>query len=281
MSLVTSLELMKIAEAKHYAIPSFNVDNLESVMAVTEVVKELNTPVIIQTIPRTLKYGGINTYPAMVKALMADCPTDYCLHLDHGNSFALAKTCIESGFSSVMIDGSALPLADNINITKTVVDYAKKLNISVEGELGAIGGKEDGDKNLSVAVTKVNEAIEFVSKSGVDTLAIGVGTAHGIYKGVPKINVVRIAEIHNAITTPIVLHGASGLSDKVIRCCIEAGISKINFATELRQAFTLGLRNSLSEDTEVFDPKIYMRKAIDEIKKVVVKKVRLCYGLFH
>lgn len=276
---VSSARLMKKASREGYAIPAFNIDNLESAMAVSEVMHEMRLPVIVQMIPRTLNYGGIAMYPAMMRELMADCPVDYALHLDHGNSLALAQKCIASGFSSVMFDGSAMSFEDNIKFTKEVTDYALPMDVSVEGELGTIGGKEEGDTDLEATYTKVSEAEEFVRRTNVSTLAIGVGTAHGVYKGEPKINVQRIKEIHEAIKTPLVLHGASGLSDEVIRDCIAAGISKINFATELRQAYTNGIKAEFEKDPEVFDPKIYMRGAIDSIKDVIRAKIKICYGI--
>lgn len=276
---VSSARLMKKASREGYAIPAFNIDNLESAMAVSEVMHEMRLPVIVQMIPRTLNYGGIAMYPAMMRELMADCPVDYALHLDHGNSLALAQKCIASGFSSVMFDGSAMSFEDNIKFTKEVTDYALPMDVSVEGELGTIGGKEEGDTHLEATYTKVSEAEEFVRRTNVSTLAIGVGTAHGVYKGEPKINVQRIKEIHEAIETPLVLHGASGLSDEVIRDCIAAGISKINFATELRQAYTNGIKAEFEKDPEVFDPKIYMRGAIDSIKDVIRAKIKICYGI--
>lgn len=276
---VSSARLMKKASREGYAIPAFNIDNLESAMAVSEVMHEMRLPVIVQLIPRTLNYGGIAMYPAMMRELMADCPVDYALHLDHGNSLALAQKCIASGFSSVMFDGSAMSFEDNIKFTKEVTDYALPMDVSVEGELGTIGGKEEGDTDLEATYTKVSEAAEFVRRTNVSTLAIGVGTAHGVYKGEPKINVQRIKEIHEAIETPLVLHGASGLSDEVIRDCIAAGISKINFATELRQAYTNGIKAEFEKDPEVFDPKIYMRGAIDSIKDVIRAKIKICYGI--
>lgn len=276
---VSSARLMKKASREGYAIPAFNIDNLESAMAVSEVMHEMRLPVIVQMIPRTLNYGGIAMYPAMMRELMADCPVDYALHLDHGNSLALAQKCIASGFSSVMFDGSAMSFEDNIKFTKEVTDYALPMDVSVEGELGTIGGKEEGDTDLEATYTKVSEAEGFVRRTNVSTLAIGVGTAHGVYKGEPKINVQRIKEIHEAIETPLVLHGASGLSDEVIRDCIAAGISKINFATELRQAYTNGIKAEFEKDPEVFDPKIYMRGAIDSIKDVIRAKIKICYGI--
>jgi len=270
---------MKRAEKENYAIPAFNIDNLESAMAVSEIMHEMRTPVIVQMIPRTLNYGGIAIYPAMMRELMADCPVDYALHLDHGSSLSLAKKCVAGGFSSVMFDGSLMPFEDNVKFTKEVTDFALPMDVSVEGELGTIGGKEEGDTDLEASYTKVSEAEEFVRRTNVSTLAIGVGTAHGVYKGTPHINVQRIKEIHSAIDTPLVLHGASGLSDEVLRDCIAAGITKINFATELRQAYTNGIKAEFAKDPEVFDPKIYMRGAIDSIKEVLRHKINICYNI--
>lgn len=276
---VSSARLMKRAEKENYAIPAFNIDNLESAMAVSEIMHEMRTPVIVQMIPRTLNYGGIAIYPAMMRELMADCPVDYALHLDHGSSLALAKKCVAGGFSSVMFDGSLMPFEDNIKFTKEVTDFALPMDVSVEGELGTIGGKEEGDTDLEASYTKVSEAEEFVRRTNVSTLAIGVGTAHGVYKGTPHINIKRIKEIHAAIDTPLVLHGASGLSDEVLKDCIAAGITKINFATELRQAYTNGIKAEFAKDPEVFDPKIYMRGAIDNIKEVLRHKINICYNI--
>lgn len=276
---VSSARLMKRAEKENYAIPAFNIDNLESAMAVSEIMHEMRTPVIVQMIPRTLNYGGIAIYPAMMRELMADCPVDYALHLDHGSSLALAKKCVAGGFSSVMFDGSLMPFEDNIKFTKEVTDFALPMDVSVEGELGTIGGKEEGDTDLEASYTKVSEAEEFVRRTNVSTLAIGVGTAHGVYKGTPHINIERIKEIHAAIDTPLVLHGASGLSDEVLKDCIAAGITKINFATEIRQAYTNGIKAEFAKDPEVFDPKIYMRGAIDNIKEVLRHKINICYNI--
>ena len=276
---VSSARLMKRAEKENYAIPAFNIDNLESAMAVSEIMHEMRTPVIVQMIPRTLNYGGIAIYPAMMRELMADCPVDYALHLDHGSSLSLAKKCVAGGFSSVMFDGSLMPFEDNVKFTKEVTDFALPMDVSVEGELGTIGGKEEGDTDLEASYTKVSEAEEFVRRTNVSTLAIGVGTAHGVYKGTPHINIERIKEIHAAIGTPLVLHGASGLSDGVLKDCIAAGITKINFATELRQAYTNGIKAEFAKDAEVFDPKIYMGGAIDNIKEVLRHKINICYNI--
>lgn len=265
--------LLENARRGGYAVPAFNVDNLESVLGVLHAAENTNRPVIIQTIPRTLRYGGIPVYSAMVRALYKGNP-DISIHLDHGGDVGICKACIDAGYTSVMIDGSALDFDGNVGLTKQVVDVAHPLGISVEGELGTIGGKEETQSEIKY--TEVSEAEEFVLRTGVDSLAIGVGTAHGVYKGVPHIAVDRIEEIAAKINTPLVLHGASGLSDEVIIACIKAGISKINFATQLRQAFTQGLKEGIAENPEAFDPKVYLPKAIQRVREAAEKIILLC-----
>lgn len=264
-----------LCEAKKggYALPAFNVDNLESVIGVLRAAENTGRPVIIQTIPRTLKYGGIPAYSALVRALYKGNP-DIAIHLDHGGDVAICKACIDAGYTSVMIDGSALPFDDNARLTKEVVDLAHPLGVSVEGELGTIGGKEETE--AKIRYTEVAEAEEFVARTGVDSLAIGVGTAHGVYKGVPHIAVDRIEEIAAKVDIPLVLHGASGLSDEVVTACIKAGISKINFATQLRQAFTQGLKEGLSANPDAFDPKVYLPYAIDRVREAAEAIILLC-----
>ena len=265
--------LLENARRGGYAVPAFNVDNLESVLGVLHAAENTDRPVIIQTIPRTLRYGGIPVYSAMVRSLYKGNP-DISIHLDHGGDVGICKACIDAGYTSVMIDGSALDFDGNVGLTKEVVDVAHPLGISVEGELGTIGGKEETQSEIKY--TEVSEAEEFVLRTGVDSLAIGVGTAHGVYKGVPHIAVDRIEEIAAKINTPLVLHGASGLSDEVIIACIKAGISKINFATQLRQAFTQGLKEGIAENPEAFDPKVYLPKAIQRVREAAEKIILLC-----
>ena len=265
--------LLENARRGGYAVPAFNVDNLESVLGVLHAAENTDRPVIIQTIPRTLRYGGIPVYSAMVRSLYKGKP-DISIHLDHGGDVGICKACIDAGYTSVMIDGSALDFDGNVGLTKQVVDVAHPLGISVEGELGTIGGKEETQSEIKY--TEVSEAEEFVLRTGVDSLAIGVGTAHGVYKGVPHIAVDRIEEIAAKINTPLVLHGASGLSDEVIIACIKAGISKINFATQLRQAFTQGLKEGIAENPEAFDPKVYLPKAIQRVREAAEKIILLC-----
>ena len=265
--------LLENARRGGYAVPAFNVDNLESVLGVLHAAENTDRPVIIQTIPRTLRYGGIPVYSAMVRSLYKGNP-DISIHLDHGGDVGICKACIDAGYTSVMIDGSALDFDGNVGLTKQVVDVAHPLGISVEGELGTIGGKEETQSEIKY--TEVSEAEEYVLRTGVDSLAIGVGTAHGVYKGVPHVAVDRIEEIAAKINTPLVLHGASGLSDEVIIACIKAGISKINFATQLRQAFTQGLKEGIAENPEAFDPKVYLPKAIQRVREAAEKIILLC-----
>ncbi len=271
--IVTNKVLLDQAKRNNYAVPAFNVDNLESVLGVLNAQAITKKPVIIQTIPRTLKYGGIATYPALIKALYKG-DADLSIHLDHGGDIDIVKACIDSGFTSVMIDGSMLDFDKNVLLTKEVVNIAHKKGISVEAELGTIGGKEETEGQIRY--TEVDEAVKFVELTGTDSLAIGVGTAHGVYKGVPHIAVDRIREIASAVDIPLVLHGASGLSDEVIRDCIDAGISKINFATQLRQAFTEGLKAGLEDKNSTYDPKTYLPFAIKAVEDAAIKIIRLC-----
>ncbi len=271
--IVTGAELLIQAKKGGYAVPAFNVDTLESVLGVLNAVEKTCKPTIIQTIPKTLKYGGIPAYSSLVRALYKG-GADIAIHLDHGGDVKICEDCINAGYSSVMIDGSMLSFEENIALTKSVVALAHAKGISVEAELGTIGGKEETEGQIKY--TEVEEAKEFVERTRVDSLAIGVGTAHGVYKGEPHIAIDRIKEIADVVDVPLVLHGASGLSDEVIRACIDAGISKINFATHLRQAFTDGLKKGLASKEATYDPKTYLPYAIKAVEDVATKIIRLC-----
>lgn len=271
--IVTNKQLLSTAKRKGYAVPAFNVDNLESVLGVLNALNFTGKPLIIQTIPRTLKYGGIPTYAALTRALYKG-GADLSIHLDHGGDIQTVKACIDAGYTSVMIDGSMLDFDQNVSLTKQVVELARKSGVSVEAELGTIGGKEETEGQIKY--TEVAEAVEFVKLTGVDSLAIGVGTAHGVYKGTPHIAVDRIKEIADKVDIPLVLHGASGLSDEIIRACIDAGINKINFATHLRQAFTEGLKKGLADKGATYDPKTYLPFAIKAVQEVAERIINLC-----
>ncbi|MDE6758464.1 MAG: class II fructose-bisphosphate aldolase family protein [Clostridia bacterium] len=271
--IVTNAELLIRAKKGGYAVPAFNVDNLESVLGVLNAIDKTSKSAIVQTIPRTLKYGGVATYSALVRALYTG-GADISIHLDHGGDIKTCEDCIDAGYTSVMIDGSMLDFDKNVELTKKVVELAHARGVSVEAELGTIGGKEETEGEIKY--TEVEEAKEFVEKTDVDSLAIGVGTAHGVYKGEPHIAIDRIKEIADVVDVPLVLHGASGLSDDVIKACIKAGISKINFATHLRQAFSEGLKRGLASKEATYDPKTYMPYAIKAVEDVAAKIIRLC-----
>lgn len=274
MGLVGFKEMMGNAQKGKYAIGAFNVENMEMVKAVLSAAEELKAPVILQTTPSTVSYGGATTYAAIVRAEADNYNIPVCLHLDHGNSYELAMEAIEAGYSSVMIDGSPLEYEGNIEVSKRVVEVAHKKGIPVEAELGKVGGKED---DLEVEVdtnTDPAKAQDFVEQTGIDSLAVAIGTAHGFYEGTPVLDKERLSEINALTDIPLVLHGASGLTDEDVKDCISRGICKVNFATELRVAYTEAIRDLLKEDLKVYDPKklgkVGMAAVVDQVKKRII-----------
>ena len=275
MSLVTSKEMLLKAQAGGYAVGAFNAENMEMVLAIVEAATELNAPVMIQTTPSTVKYASLEVYAANVRAAAEKAPVPVCVHLDHGSSYELAVGALEAGYTSVMIDGSHESFEDNIALTCRVVEKAAAAGVPVEAELGTVGGKED-DLEAEDGCTQPAEAAEFVRRTGVDSLAVAIGTAHGVYKSTPKLDVPRLAEIRKVVDAPLVLHGASGLSDESIRACVREGICKVNFATELRIAYTESVREVLAADEKVFDPKAYGKVARAKVKELVKNRMIVC-----
>lgn len=276
MPLTTSKALLLDAQKAGYAVGAFNIENMEMAQAVIEAAQEVQAPVILQTTPGTLKYAGPAVFAGMVGALARQATVPVALHLDHGSSFELAVEALGAGYTSVMIDGSALAFEDNIALTRRVVDQAAPLGIPVEAELGKVGGKED---DLSVdqdTNTDPREAVRFVRETGIDALAVAIGTAHGFYVGTPVLDKVRLAEIRGLVSIPLVLHGASGLSEADVRDCIALGICKVNFATELRAAFTDGVKQALAAAPELYDPKKMGAKARDSVRRLVIEKIKMC-----
>lgn len=276
MPLVTSKKMLSDAQKGGYAIGAFNVENMEMVKAVIAAAEELKAPVILQTTPSTVKYGTLETYAAIVKAEAAKATVPVCLHLDHGNSFELAVQAINVGYTSVMIDGSGMGFEENIALTKKVVDVANACGIPVEAELGKIGGKEDDLETDADTNTNPAEAKEFAERTGVSSLAIAIGTAHGFYEGTPVLDKNRVAEVRAVVEAPLVLHGASGLSDADVRECIEKGMCKVNFATELRVAYTEAGKKLLEEKPETFDPKKLGVVGMEAVKKLVMERMKVC-----
>lgn len=277
MALVAMSNMLRRAKEEKYAIGQFNINNLEFTQAIIEAAAEERSPVIFGVSEGALKYMGLEFTVAMAKAAADKYAIPVALHLDHGSSFTVVLQCIRAGFSSVMFDGSHHPLAENIALTQKVIEVAHAVGVSVEGELGTIGGTED---DLSVAeedaaFAKPEEAIRFWEETGVDALALAVGTAHGVYKGEPRIRFDILAEVASKLEVPIVLHGGSGVPDDSIRKAINHGVGKVNVNTENQIASTATIRRILAAKPELIDPRKYLGPGRDAIKEVVKTKIRL------
>ena len=277
MALVTTKELMLDAQKNHYAIGAFNAENMEMVQAIIAAAEELRAPVIVQTTPGTLKYASPAMFHAMFAAAAAEATVPVVMHLDHGSSYELAMKAFRAGYTSVMIDGSHHVFEENIEITKEVVRACHAAGIPVEAELGKVGGKEDDlDGGNGNGYTVPSEAAEFVERTGVDSLAVAIGTAHGVYKGTPKLDIDRLSEIRKVVSVPLVLHGTSGVPDDAVRECVARGMCKVNYATDLRIAFSKGLKEYLAGDPEAFDPKKYSAVGREQVKEYVMSKILVC-----
>lgn len=276
MALVTTKEMLLDARKRGYAVGAFNVENMEMVMAVLRAAEETKSPVIMQTTPATVRYAGLDFYLANVRAAAERASVPVVMHLDHGSSFELAMEAYRTGYTSIMIDGSKLPFEENIALTRSVTDACHPGGVPVEGELGRVGGKEDdlvaGDDN---PYTDPAEAKEFVERTNVDSLAVGVGTSHGVYKGTPKVNVDVLSKIREVVDVPLVLHGTSGVPDEQVIECVKRGICKVNYATDLRIAFSNGLKAYLQENPETFDPKKYAAPGMDQVYAYVKQKMEV------
>ncbi len=276
MPLVTSEKMLLDAQKGGYAVGAFNVENMEMVKAVIAAAEELKAPVMLQTTPSTVKYASLETYAAIVAAEAKKASVPVCLHLDHGNSYELAIAAMEAGYTSVMIDGSHESFEDNIAVSKRVTDIAKEKGIPVEAELGKVGGKEDDLEAEADTNTDPAEAKEFVERTGVSSLAIAIGTAHGFYAGTPVLDKVRVSEICEVVDVPLVLHGASGLTDEDVKECVQRGICKVNFATELRVAYTDAVKKLLAEAPDTFDPKKLGVVGMAAVKEIVKSRMLVC-----
>lgn len=276
MPLVTSEKLLLDAQKGGYAVGAFNAENMEMVQAIIEAAEELRAPVIIQTTPGTVKYGGLRYYYANVLAGAGAASVPVVLHLDHGSSFELASQAYRTGYTSIMIDGSKLPFEDNINLSRRVAEMCGAGNIPVEAELGTVGGKEDDHESDGDIYTDPEKAAEFVERTRVSSLAVAIGTAHGFYKKAPVLDLGRLCAIREKVDIPLVLHGASGLSDGQVKECIKRGITKVNFATELRAAFSKGVKKAIGENPDVIDPKAYNKLGKKFVKELVKEKMLVC-----
>ena len=276
MALVTTRELFADAQKNGYAIGAFNVENMEMVQAVAAAAEELKAPVIMQTTPSTVKYADLKYFYANAKAAAEMASVPIVMHLDHGNSFDLAMRALRVGYTSIMIDGSHESFEDNIAVSKAVADACHPSGVPVEAELGKVGGKEDDLEAEADTNTDPQEAKEFVERTGVTSLAVAIGTAHGFYVGTPVLDKERLSEIRKVVDIPLVLHGASGLSDEDVMDCVKRGICKVNFATELRAAYSKAVKELLTEKPDTIDPKAYGKTAIAAVKELVMARMKVC-----
>jgi fructose-bisphosphate aldolase class II len=275
-------EMLIKARAGKYAVGQFNINNLEWTLAILDECQALQAPVILGVSSGAAKYmGGFHIIVNMVKGILIDrkITIPVALHLDHGESFELCQTAIDAGFTSVMIDASHHPFEENVAITKRVVEYAHARGVSVEAELGRVGGQED----TVVAETMYavpGECQELVNKTGIDCLAPALGSVHGPYKGEPKLGFKEMAVINELIKLPLVLHGGSGIPDFQLRLAIERGTAKVNVNTELQQGWTAKVRAVLAKDPDVYDPRKIIGPGKDDIRAVVKAKCEVfgCIG---
>lgn len=273
MALVTTKKMLLDAQKNGYAVGAFNVENMEMVMAVVSAAEETKSPVIMQTTPSTVKYADFDYFYANVKVAAQKANVPVAIHLDHGNRFELAMKAYRTGYTSIMIDGSHGSFEENIALTKSVVDVCKNGNVPVEAELGKVGGKEDDLDGGDGGYTDPLEAKAFVQRTGADSLAISIGTAHGVYKGEPKLDLNRLSQIREVVDIPLVLHGTSGVPDEIVTECVNRGICKVNYATDLRIAFTKGVKKVLEENPDTIDPKKYNSQGREEVKEYVKSKM--------
>ena len=275
--LVNMKDMLLKAKEEKYAVPHFNINNLEWTRFILEECENLKSPVILGVSEGAAKYmGGYNVVADMVKALVhsLNITVPVALHLDHGSNFENCKKALDAGFTSVMIDASKHELEENIKITKEVVEYAREFNATVEAEIGHIGGEEDG-VNGGILYADTNECIKLVSVTNIDALAPALGSVHGLYKGEPKLEFNLMNEISNKTNMPLVLHGGTGIPAHQIKEAIRCGTTKINVNTELQIAWTKGVREFLKENENVYDPRKVIKAGELNMKNAIKEKVEL------
>ena len=297
MPLTGTKEMFERAYKEQYAVGAFNINNMEIIQGIVEAAQEEKAPLILQVSAGARKYARHEYLVKLMEAALETADLPMCLHLDHGEDFEIAKSCIDGGFTSIMIDGSKHPFDENIELTKKVVDYAHERGIPVEAELGKLAGIEDAIQSKESVFTDPDEAVEFVERTGCDSLAISVGTSHGAYKfkGEPRLDFERIEIITDKLPGyPLVLHGASsvmpelvemankygaklpgarGVPEDMIRKSAALGVCKVNIDTDLRLAMTATIRKFMVKSPDVFDPRKYLGPARDAIKDVVRHKL--------
>ncbi|MCT4612742.1 MAG: class II fructose-1,6-bisphosphate aldolase [Clostridia bacterium] len=276
--LVTGDYILSRASEGNYAVGAFNTSNLEITKAIIEAAEEMNSPVIIQTSQGAIKYAGLKNLGSIVRKMAEDASVPVALHLDHGTDFNVIMGCLRDGWSSIMIDGSKHEFEKNVEVTAEITKIAGAMGVSVEAEIGKIGGQEEHIvvDEREASMTDPAEAVEFVKLTNCDSLAIGVGTAHGPYKGEPKLDFDRIETIKGLLKMPLVLHGCSGVPEKDVVKAVSLGINKINIDTDLRQAFAKATREFLDSDANEYDPRKILTPGMNAMKEVVKTKIKMC-----
>lgn len=278
MGIISTKYLLLEAQKHGYAVPAFNIHNAETIQAILEVCQEMHSPVILAGTPGTYKHIAFEEIYALCRAYSGSYNMPLAIHLDHHESLDDIRRKVFAGVRSAMIDGSHFPFDENVKLVKSVVDFCHQNDCSVEAELGRLGGVED-DMDVdaeSAFLTDPQQARRFVELTGVDSLAVAIGTAHGLYTQRPKIDFQRLAEIRKVVCVPLVLHGASDVPDDDVRRTIELGVCKVNVATELKIAFASAVKTWFAHNPDGCDPRYYMRVGMDAMKEVVRSKIRVC-----
>jgi len=282
MPLVTTKELLDKAMMEKYAVGAFNANNIEMVQAIIEAAEEENAPVILQASQGAIKYAGLENVAAIVKNAAAMSKVPVALHLDHGTDYEQNVKCLRMGFTSLMFDGSKLPYEENVSITRKVVEMGHAVGVPVEGEIGKIAGTEDHITvtEVEASMTEPEEALKFVQDTGVDSLAVAVGSVHRMKRKEAKLDHERIRKIAELVKMPLVLHGSSGVMDDEMRRGIEEGLCKINVATQLNMAFVEGMKKALREKPEEVDPRKILKVSKELLKAVVKDRIKVfgCSG---
>ncbi|QTM99123.1 ketose-bisphosphate aldolase [Sediminibacillus dalangtanensis] len=282
MGLISSTPMLEKARSEGFGIVAFNVHSLDMIYAVVEAADEVKAPVILQTTVGSVKSLGAENIVAAAEKASNQYNVPVALHLDHCTEYSVIVQCIRAGYTSVMIDASMHPFEENVRKTNQVMEIAKHLDINVEAELGKVGGVEDdivvSDEDAQKAVPA--ECVEFIKRTKVPTLAPAIGTAHGIYKGEPDIDFIRIQEIAHLVEVPLVLHGGSAIPDEDVKRCVSLGMAKMNVSTELKNAYSAAIRNHFIETPEALDPRQYLSKAKNAAKDLAQSKITLvgCAG---
>jgi len=278
MTIISTKYLLADAQLNHYAVPAFNIHNAETIQAILEVCQELQSPVILAGTPGTFKHIPFKEIYALCEAYSDTFAMPVAIHLDHHETWQDIATKVLAGSRSAMIDGSHFPFEENVKLVKQVVDFCHQHDCSVEAELGRLGGVEDDMEvsDESAFLTDPQQARDFVARTGIDSLAVAIGTAHGLYTKTPKIDFERLAEIRNVVDIPLVLHGASDVPDEFVRRAISLGVCKVNVATELKIAFADAVKQWFSTNPQGNDPRYYLRVGMDAMKEVVRDKIKVC-----